>query len=360
MEKIDEGRGIRELPGQTEQRDDDRLYDLSDRYSALNKLILRDLNKNARKPSFFLYSKEDIQRYLADPYTYQKQLRAAVVYIYGASSHFRRLIQYFVGLSDLAYIIEPYKIDPRKANTKTIGNNYRKVLNTLSSMSIKTQIPKILTVCLREDVFYGTLWQSSDSIVIQQLPSDYCSITTVEGNVPNVTFDFSYFDSRNELLEFYPEEFRAKYEQHRTPGRGSSKWIELDSPNSFAIKCNTDILEYALPPFVGLLRELYDIEDYKQLKEARAALENYAMIAMTLPMDSEGRWLIDYDKAKSFWKNLDDVLPEELGSILSPMKLEKISFEKSNTGDVDTVSEAEQHMFSAAGVSSLLDRKSVV
>lgn len=354
MEKIDEGRGIRELPGQTEQRDDDRLYDLSDRYSALNKLILRDLNKNARKPSFFLYSKEDIQRYLADPYTYQKQLRAAVVYIYGASSHFRRLIQYFVGLSDLAYIIEPYKIDPRKANTKTIGNNYRKVLNTLSSMSIKTQIPKILTVCLREDVFYGTLWQSSDSIVIQQLPSDYCSITTVEGNVPNVTFDFSYFDSRNELLEFYPEEFRAKYEQHRPPGRGSSKWIELDSPNSFAIKCNTDILEYALPPFVGLLRELYDIEDYKQLKEARAALENYAMIAMTLPMDSEGRWLIDYDKAKSFWKNLDDVLPEELGSILSPMKLEKISFEKSNTGDVDTVSEAEQHMFSAAGVSSLL------
>lgn len=327
---------------------------IAENYSALSKLILRDINKNVRKPTFYRYSKEEIQKYLSDPYTYEKQLRDAAIYIYGASSHFRRLIQYFVGLSDLSYIVEPYKVDPKKTNTKTLANNYRKVLNTLSSMSIKTQIPQVLTVCLREDTFYGTLWTNSDSIVIQQLPSDYCSITTVEGNVPNVTFNFSYFDSRSELLEFYPQEFQIKYDLYRDTRNKVSKWIELDSPTSFAVKCNRDVLEYSLPPFAGLLREVYDIEDYKALKEAKTALENYAMLAMTLPMDSEGHWLIDYDKAKDFWQNLDGVLPEEIGSVLSPMKIDKISFEKSNTGDTDTVSESEQHLFSAAGVSSLL------
>lgn len=128
----------------------------------------------------------------------------------------------------------------------------------------------------------------------------------------------------------------------------------MDSPTSFAVKCNNDVLEYALPPFAGLLRELYDIEDYKQLKNTKTALENYAMLAMTLPMDTDGNWGIDLDKAREFWKNLDSVLPEEVGSVLTPMPIDKISFEKSNTGDTDTVSEAEQHMFSAAGVSSLL------
>lgn len=78
------------------------------------------------------------------------------------------------------------------------------------------------------------------------------------------------------------------------------------------------------------------------------------MIAMTLPMEKDGSWGIDLPKAKEFWQNLDAVLPEEIGSVLTPMEISKISFEKSNTGDTDTVTDAEQHMFSAAGVSSLL------
>lgn len=170
--------------------------------------------------------------------------------------------------------------------------------------------------------------------------------------MPNVTFDFSYFDSNSTMLEFYPQEFQTKYKQYQS--NRMTRWIELDSPNSFAVKCNNDILDYALPPFAGLLRELYDIEDYKQLKESKTALENYAMLAMTLPMEKDGSWGIDLDKAKDFWRNLDSVLPEEVGSVLTPMPIDKISFEKSNTGDTDTVTEAEQHMFSAAGVSSLL------
>lgn len=338
--------------GSKKNNDFDGYIGISSKFAQLNKLITRDLNNNTNAPTFTLYSKEDIQSYLSNPYTYEKQLRKAVTYIYGASSHFRRLIQYFVGLSDLAYVIEPYKLDPKKANTKTINNNYRKVLNILSSMSIKTQMPKILTVCLREDVFYGTLWVTNDSVTIQQLPSDYCSISTIEGNVPNVTFDFSYFDSNQTLLNYYPSEFQTKYNQYQK--NRMTRWIELDSPNSFAIKCNSDILDYALPPFAGLLRELYDIEDYKQLKESKTALENYAMLSMKLPMEKDGSWGIDLGKAKEFWRNLDSVLPEEIGSILTPMDINKVSFEKSNTGDTDTVSEAEQHMFSAAGVSSLL------
>lgn len=325
---------------------------ISKRFAVLNKLITRDLNNNTSSPTFSRYSKDEIQNYISNPYTYERQLRQAVVYLYGASSHFRRLIQYFVGLSDLSYIISPYNIDPKTANVKTVNRNYRRVLNTLSSMSIKTQFPKILTVCLREDVFYGTLRVTNNSIMIQQLPSDYCAISTIENNVLNVTFNFSYFDSRSALLEYYPEEFQTKYRQYQS--NRMTKWIELDSPTSFAIKCNNDVLDYAMPPFAGILREVYDLEDYKALKLSKTALENYAMLDMRLPMNDEGEWQLDLDKAKEFWRNLDAVLPEEVGSILSPMPINKISFEKTHTGDTNTIADAEESLFSAAGVSSLL------
>lgn len=344
---MDEAKAEKEL----NQESQVGLVGISSKFARLSRLITRDLNRNLNAPTFSLYKKDDIKKYLTNPYAYEKHLRKAIIYIYGASPHFRRLIKYFVGLTNWSYIVEPYKIDPKKTNTRTLGNNYRKVLNTLASMNIKTQFPKILTVCLREDVFYGTIWEGADTITIQRLPSDYCAISTIEGNVLNVTFDFSYFDIYP-VLEYYPEEFSIKYELYKK--KRMTRWIELDSPNSFAIKANSDILDYALPPFAGLLRDLYDIEDYKQLKANKTAIENYAMLAMTLPMDDEGNWLIDFKKAKEFWENLDSVLPEEVGSVLTPMPIDKIDFEKSNTGDTDTVTESEEHLFTAAGVSSLL------
>lgn len=325
---------------------------ISKRFAVLNKLITRDLNNNTNTPTFSLYSKDNITEYLKNPYTYQQQLRRAVTYIYGASPHFRRLIQYFTGLSDLAYVVSPYRIDPKTVNPKSISRNYRKVLNAMSAMNVRTQFPKILTVCLREDTFYGTMWVTNDNITIQQLPADYCGISTIEGNVLNVTFDFSYFDGHSQYLEYYPTEFQSKYKVYQSNRR--MRWQELDSPTSFAIKCNNDILDYSLPPFAGLLREVYDLEDYKQLKLTKTTLENYAMLVMTIGLNEDGEWQIDLDKAKEFWRNLDSVLPEEIGSVLTPMPISKISFEKSNTGDTDTIAEAERNLFSAAGVSSLL------
>lgn len=325
---------------------------ISERFALINKLITRDLNNYRNAPVFYKYNKDNIAQYISNPYRYEKKLREAVVYLYGASSHFRRLIQYFVGLSDLAYVVAP-NIDPKRANIDTVRRNYRKVLGMMTALRVKTQLPKILTVCLREDVYYGTLWVTADDIIIQQLPSDYCQIATIEDNVPNVTFNFRYFDTHPELLDYYPAEFRQKYENVYKKNRRSN-WIELDSPTSFAVKCNADILDYAMPPFAGILRELFDIEDYKTLKLTKTAIENYAMIVMKLGINENGEWQMDYNKAVEFWKNLDEILPEMIGSILSPMDVDKISFERSNTGDTNTVAESEQNLFTAAGVSSLL------
>lgn len=326
-------------------------------FAGISAMILRDLNDytatDMRGHGFFgKYKKDDIARYLRYPAKFEKELRRAILYIYGASPHFRRIISYFVGLTDWAYYVSP-RVDPAKANITTMRRNYRKVLQTLSSFDIKSQFPKILTVCLREDVFYGTLITGGDKIIVKQLPSDYCHITEIVENVPNVTFDFHYFDSHRNYLSFYPQEFVDKYNAFKED-RLHLRYQVLDSPNSFAIKCTNDILAYALPPFAGVLPELYRLEDYKVLKTSKLALENYAMLVMKILINEQGEWSIDYDKAVDFWRNLDAVLPEEIGSILSPMDVEKISFEKSNTGDTDTIANAEKNLFTAAGVSSLL------
>lgn len=323
------------------------------RFASLNKLITRDLNGASSDPTFSRYSKDEIQRYLQNPYTYEEQIRDAVIYIYGASSHFRRLIQYFVGLTDWAYVVSPVNIIPAKTNPNSIERNYRKTLQALNAMNIKSQFPAMLTVVLREDVGYYTMLVTNDDIMFMRLPSNYCKIASIEGKVFNVSFDFSYFDARQEDLEYYPHEFTVDYNAYLKDRMGL-RWQELASPTSFAIKCNTDIIDYAIPPFVGILREIYDLEDYKANKLAKTALENYAILIMNLGVNEQGDWEIDLDLAQKFMRALDNVLPEEVGSALSPMKVDKISFDKANVGDTNYVADAEQELFSSAGVSSLL------
>lgn len=324
-----------------------------ERFATINKLILRDLNGTNTSPTFYLYTKDEIASYLKNPYQYEKNLRNAVIYLYGASSHFRRLIQYFVSLTDLSYVVSPFRIDTATAKPQTIKRNYRRVLNLLSSMDIKNQFEKILTVCMREDIFYGTIWETSDSIIIQQLPSDYCAVSVIEDNVLNVSFDFSYFRSYPDNLPLYPPEFQTKFNLYEKDV-AKMRWQELDSPTSFAIKCNKDILNYSMPPFAGILREIYDLEDYKQLKLTKTELENYALLVMTLGIDADGNWQMDLTKAQEFYHNLDDIVPEEIGTVLSPMPINKISFERNHAGDTNTIADATSNLFKAAGVSELM------
>lgn len=321
-------------------------------FRALEKLIWRDLNSNPKAQTFYKYTKDEIVDALKDPQKNEKRLRNAMIYMYGASSHLRRLIQYFAGLNDFAYMVLPYNLDVTAAKAD-FHKKFIKATEYINKFDIRTQGRNILTVCMREDVFYCTARESGDKITFQQLPSDYCSISSMSNNVFNVTFDFSYFDSDNKLLSYYPEEFTQKYLVYQK--NRSMKYQELDPPNSFAIKCNRDILNYAMPPFAGVLRNLYDISDYEDLKLTKTELENYALLVMKLGMDNEGRWSMDYNKAVEFWQNLDQVMPDAVGSVLSPMDIEKISFDHSGgTTDTDKISESENHLWSAAGVSSLL------
>jgi len=316
------------------------------------KVIIRDLNNNPPAPTFNKYTKTDIITYLSNPANYEQQLRDAVIYIDGASSKFYRIIRYFASLSDLSYIVTPYNIDVNNAKKDQLTKNRLKTMSFLQSMNIKTQGREMLTVVFREDVYYATCWVENESITMQQLPSQYCKIASIEGNVCNVSFDFSYFNSNQGLLELYPKEFTTKYNAYLKDRRGL-RWQDLDAPNSFAIKANRDIKNYALPPLIGVLMSLYELEDYKALKLTKTELENYAILVMKLGL-ANGEFELPYTKAKEFWSNLSKVLPEEIGTVLSPMDIEKIDFNKNGAAEADRVAEAEKNIFTDAGVSTLL------
>ncbi len=89
-------------------------YDFShlNNFAQLAKLTLQDLRKNNKDTLFFKkFTKENIIDYLESPDKNEKNLRNACIFLYNASSHFKRLVQYFARLYLLQYIIIPLQFD---------------------------------------------------------------------------------------------------------------------------------------------------------------------------------------------------------------------------------------------------------
>lgn len=86
----------------------------------------------------------------------------------------------------------------------------------------------------------------------------------------------------------------------------------------------------------------------KNLKLTKTELENYAILVMTLGINADGEWEMDEKKARDFYSNLANVLPEEIGAVLSPMPIIRSPLRRAMWGTLDTIAAAEQKLYTGS------------
>jgi len=324
------------------------------RYANLAGIKIRDLENNKDyNPTYQKYTKSQIVTYLGNPASYEQQLRRMSQYLFNISNYYRRLIQYFAGMSTFSYIVVPYGIDYSKnVNANKFKKGYYAVTNQLEKMNISHEFSRALMVAFRDDVYYGYAWETNDSYTLQQLDADYCKISSIEDGVYNFAFNFSYFDSNKERLPNFPPEFTTMYNAYKSDAK--LKWQELPSENSICLKVNEQSY-VPVPPFVSLFSALADIEDYRAISKDASEVNNYKALCLEIPVDKDGTFLIDYDLCKEFYDMMCNVLPENIGAFMSPMKVTDWNFEKSGAvSGSDDVEKAESSMWTQAGVNKIL------
>lgn len=325
-------------------------------FAKFSKLILRDMERNQYQNTFFAkHSKQDVIKFLENPEANEKELRNISKHLFIVSSHYSRLIQYFANMPLFYYVLSPTGTDLSDIASdvkkkKNFTKNYMDLCRFLDNMNFQHEFKKILRVIFREDIFFGYEHTNEDTYFIQQLPSDYCKITSIEDGCYNFHFDFSYFSNNETILKNgYSQEFADKYEAFKKDS--GLKWQEINAEKSICVKVNEDFISPILP-FVGVLESLYDIVDFKSLKKAKEEINNHKFIKMEIPMLGDD-FAIDKDTAEEYYEQLSNVLPENIGLIMSPMEMDGINFPASAT-ESDSVGEAERDYWAAAGVSQLL------
>ncbi|HPE08193.1 MAG TPA: hypothetical protein PLT28_00475 [Saprospiraceae bacterium] len=317
-----------------------------------NKLWNVDDQSTKQNVTYKRYTKEEILDAMKAPSTTAsaKLLRDASIYMYDASSQYRRLIDYFAGLPLWAYVLSPVSYTRKKSNDSAFGKQYIKVSDKVESMNLKHELHKALKITLREGILYGVIWSTPTSFCIQRINPDYCTITSQLDGTWVYSVDMSKI--RENQLEFYPPEFKTMYENYSV--RKESKWQEVPSAISFCLKADETTVTYSIPPWCSCLPLLYDIETYKALQETKSKIENYKLLAMHIPVHDHVPE-VDWPIAEKYFRQMGNALPDYVGSVISPLEIKDFNFEKSGAiNSIDIVSRAEEQYWFTTGTSPLL------
>lgn len=340
----------------------DRATQLRAFFEAADSMIqTTDLTSNTTK-SWTVFNKDTLRSYLQSPYssTSQTQLRNLAKFLYTLSFPLRRLIQYFAAVPDYSV----YKILPNYSLIE--DNDEEKLLqdfeNTclyLRAIGLDLNLFRLGIISWREDAAYFVPMEdeATGETYLMPLDGQYCKISGVGYNgLYRVAYDFSYFNGSTGAwyLNIYPKEFTQKYKKYQNDS--SLRWQTLDEARAF--KINIDTPDLVLSPLVSLFESTIDLIDLQSIMAVKDALDAYKILVMNIPLldsTTPDDYALSLNVAKKFFNKMVEDLPPEVTAILSPMKVDEISFEKSATSDSNAITDAYRNFIEQAGVSQVMD-----
>lgn len=325
-------------------------------YDEIFKLV--DLESSTTK-TWTVFNKESLRTYLQNPYSTNSQtnIRNLSRFLATLSFPLRRLINYLASLPDFSV----YKVIPNISMLETPDANsvlqdYEEVCRYIRAMDLELDLFKMLVIAWREDCAYFFPVEDDDGkTLLFPLDAQYCKVSGVGYNgLYHVAYDFSFFNSNSFYLDVWPAEFKKKYNIYQKDS--TQRWQQLDDARCF--KVNLDQPELVMSPLASLFESIIDLIDLQSLTSVKDALEIYKLLVMRIPLLNSSNpddMAISLTLAKNFYNKAVELLPPEIGCILSPMPVDSVSFDKSATSDSDAISDAYSNLMSNAGVSQIMD-----
>src|SRR5690606_12637930 len=347
----------KEVKEETIERKNVMVFDKAD----FAKLVITELSSSKGGRNFLKKYKQSEVREIIEGYKQprnQQKILEISQLLFAKSPQYQRLLKYFAGMALFAHVIAPVK-DIKKASKSKVLKQYVEVGELVKLMNLRHEMTKVLQVAFVEDIFFGYIHRTKKDFYIQKMDASICKITSVENGVYNYSIDMSYFQGQEEILVSWADEVQQKFRQWKAMKARNPKispWVELDAQNTICIKINEEMLE-TFPPFAGSFDAIFDIEAFKQLRKDKEEIGNYMLITQELPMredsDNNNDFLMDRDMFMYFHNMVADTVPDNVGVVTSPMKLDTVRFDK-DKADSDGVAKAERDFWSGNGTSQLL------
>lgn len=334
----------------------------------IKELLLQNVSK-ATSRSFTQYTKSLVKQYMQNPQTNKDRIRGLSQYLFRASTLYRKIVLYYACMPLYNYyVIE--KIDLTKTyNASKSMKNYNNIIQKLQQINFKNEFAQMIALAILNGGYYGFVYDTGDGMFFHALDPQYCKAKGKDGNGNwIISFDMTFFSqgSNSEFVEGINGDTTGCWDQVFINGwndyqadKQNNRYLTLPSERTMCLLSGLDDeFDLALPFFLGIFMLLMDCEDYADMMADKTALENYKLLVSKIPLmdgDNIDDFRISLEMTEVFQDMIDEILPENVGAVRSPMDLDVINFEKSNTtSDTDMLSKSIENVFNNCGASQLV------
>ena len=276
-------------------------------------------------------------------------------YMYLKSGYYKRLVDYFVNMAVINWTVdlEPKTIkayNPDAKLSKQIKTNYYKYVAQVNKFKLDNRITDIIRRLFVEDACFGYVVENEIETSIYWLDPLYCEIKrNIGGNVFGFAVNRSLVNS--DIYETFPTELQELLEKSKETSLNNMVMIPYE--NSFCLKYHNDFT-YLYSPFLGLIAEILNIDDIKDISKAKAVSDAYKLIYLKIPTNDEGQMSMGDEIVVPFVEMCKSVVPETFGVVPTPMPLELVESSSTSNDDTNYVETAVENYYCEAGVSKAL------
>ena len=283
---------------------------------------------------------------------------------YRISGIYSRLIKYMAFMYRYDQIVTPYVNDESLKKEKLL-KGFSKSLKTLDEFNPKKILGEIAKEIFLHGAYYGYKIETSQGIVLQQLPVNYCRSRFNYGHKPAVEFNMKFFDEqfrdttqKMKILKLFPEEFSKGYilyKKGKLPpefsGDTNGQYL-LDPQKTVKFTATGD--DY--PAFISVIPLLIDLDEAQALDRKKTLQRLLKIVIQKMPLDKNGELIFDIDEAQQLHNNAVTMLSRAIGvDVLTTFADVDVASMTENqaTAQTDDLARVERQTYNEAGVSQM-------
>lgn len=297
------------------------------------------------------YTKESLRCFIENPRLHTDQLVSIMKFMYFRSGYFRKIIQYYINLviSDCWTVDTEYLVPNTSSISKDkIKKDYIKYLKEIGLYDLPNILPKILFYVFLYDAYFGFEIDTDDGKVLYAFAPEDCLITGYNNGMPCFAVRKSSAKSK-----VYPKEIRDIFDTSKPIKGIVGGYVQMPFEKTFCIKYN-DGFDFLYPPFTFIIKEILDLDDFKEIEKAKAENEVYKLIAMKIPTDQNGMPTMNSEQVAPFYQLAMEVVSKAIGILPVPFDVEPIEFTTRTSDNINNVKNATDEMYSEIGISQAL------
>lgn len=232
------------------------------------------------------YEKEEIVRIVEEGNPIERA--ALSEFFFTTNGLYKRIILHYATFLTYSWILVPYAKDKTgkgDISEKKTAISYFNAADFCTTFQIDRKCAVFAKDILVKGAYYGLIHDEADTVVIQDLPFDYCRSRFKNAHdVDIVEINMQYFDSlrdeelRKEALKTYPKIIQKAYRKYKF--HNGPRWIFLPAEMGIYFSYFEE-----KPLFLDLIPLLDDLDDYKQIDKERNMKALKKILVQQVPID---------------------------------------------------------------------------